>query len=453
MDRRGGTMSNSVRRMVHASAPEAVKAQQLAWNAHTPSRVVRMLTTQMRGATAHDYAAIAVPVCLFVGLNDHLTVPARAQAIKDALDTRPEAEAAAPQPSGISTPIGSFRGIRSTSNDTPAVQTIDENHAANHVSASSNEPIQRAPSDMSANGGPGWAVTYDAADFAESSGTSTGTAGRAASDEVESVCTGEAGGAGPVCELHVLRDCGHQAMVEKKEIVNAYLMRFLLGVPGLHVLDRLHTLNRGDSITDKWALKNFEKWSRTQAAGAPIRFGNGKGFVPMKVMRQDDAEHSPAAFMQRHPSVQLVLDLTSQAPPYETADASLPRYIKLSNVSKKVPGRDYVALFIQTVDEFYASICGTADNPILIAVHCHYAFNRTGFMICCYLVERAGFTVNDALAAVRRLVYSSAQSAPLLLCYMLIAGVWLTALQFKASRPPGIKHQHFIDELHLRYSS
>jgi hypothetical protein len=36
---------------------------------------------------------------------------------------------------------------------------------------------------------------------------------------------------------------------------------------------------------------------------------------------------------------------------------------------------------------------------------------------------------------------------------MLIAGVCLTALQFKASRPPGIKHQHFIDELHLRYSS
>lgn len=65
-----------------------------------------------------------------------------------------------------------------------------------------------------------------------------------------------------------------------------------------------------------------------------------------------------------------------------------------------MPEREYVALFIKTVDDFYAPLYPTDDNPIDIAVHCHYAFNRTGFMICCYLIERAGYTVSDALASV-----------------------------------------------------
>ena len=34
-----------------------------------------------------------------------------------------------------------------------------------------------------------------------------------------------------------------------------------------------------------------------------------------------------------------------------------------------------------------------------ICVHCHYGFNRTGFVICCWLMEEVGYTVNEALEA------------------------------------------------------
>ncbi len=50
----------------------------------------------------------------------------------------------------------------------------------------------------------------------------------------------------------------------------------------------------------------------------------------------------------------------------------------------------------------------------------HAGFNRTGFVVCCYLIQHAGLTVDGALAA------------------------------FAAARPPGVKHETFIAELHHR---
>lgn len=57
-----------------------------------------------------------------------------------------------------------------------------------------------------------------------------------------------------------------------------------------------------------------------------------------------------------------------------------------------------------------------------IGVHCHYGFNRTGYFIVCYLVERCGFDVQQAINL------------------------------FKEARPNGIRHSHFLDRLSVRYS-
>ena len=45
-----------------------------------------------------------------------------------------------------------------------------------------------------------------------------------------------------------------------------------------------------------------------------------------------------------------------------------------------------------------------------ICVHCHYGFNRTGFVISCWLIEEEGYGVKEALEA------------------------------FKTARPNGIRH-------------
>lgn len=65
-----------------------------------------------------------------------------------------------------------------------------------------------------------------------------------------------------------------------------------------------------------------------------------------------------------------------------------------------------------------------ASNPIdLIAVHCTHGFNRTGFLICSYLIEKHDYAVDAAVNV------------------------------FAGARPPGIYKQDYLDELLERYRS
>lgn len=82
----------------------------------------------------------------------------------------------------------------------------------------------------------------------------------------------------------------------------------------------------------------------------------------------------------------------------------------------EVPSREQVHAFIELVDEF------NTNHPLeIIGVHCTHGFNRTGFLICSYLVEKFDF---DIAAAIQT---------------------------FAASRPPGIYKQDYINELFNRY--
>ena len=70
---------------------------------------------------------------------------------------------------------------------------------------------------------------------------------------------------------------------------------------------------------------------------------------------------------------------------------------------------------------------------ITLSLSCHLAaitcpsvvsgFNRTGFVVCSYLVQALGMSVNEALAA------------------------------FEEARPPGVKHERFVKELHRRFDN
>ncbi|CAG0895731.1 unnamed protein product [Darwinula stevensoni] len=62
------------------------------------------------------------------------------------------------------------------------------------------------------------------------------------------------------------------------------------------------------------------------------------------------------------------------------------------------------------------------QNPQkIVVVHCTHGFNRTGFFICCYLVEKCDFDVGKAVA------------------------------DFAKARPPGIYREEYLQELFLRY--
>ncbi|KAI3651078.1 hypothetical protein MP228_004559 [Amoeboaphelidium protococcarum] len=173
-----------------------------------------------------------------------------------------------------------------------------------------------------------------------------------------------------------------------------------------------------DPSSEKWSLKNYEKWKATVPVSELVGGTNIRG---MKTLRHDDEDHSPAVFSQRYPNVRLIIDISKDEPPYMTnlTDFNI-IYHKIGTASKIPPTDEEVQQFCDIVQEYL--LRPGVPKDVEVGVHCHYGQNRTGFMICSYLIKVHKFDVQSAIA------------------------MWAKA------RPPGIKHQHFKDELIRRYS-
>lgn len=174
----------------------------------------------------------------------------------------------------------------------------------------------------------------------------------------------------------------------------------------------------------KWEVKNVAKWQSIEpvsdAIGQPVPI-----FRAMKTMREVDDGHSPALFAAKWSSrILAVIDISHDTPVYDprTLEDGGIAYHKFPTVSKYPPDEKEVRDFVLLVDKIRSDDSVKADTR-QIAVHCHYGFNRTGFFIVAYLVEKCGYTVQRALD------------------------------EFAEKRPPGIRHEHFLDALFLRYSS
>ncbi len=176
----------------------------------------------------------------------------------------------------------------------------------------------------------------------------------------------------------------------------------------------------------KWDVKNLQKWQKVAPVGEPI-----EGiFRPMKTLRDVDEEHTPKVFAKKWAKViKDIVDISHDNPVYNPQDleAGGIHYHKFATVSKVPPEDLEIENFISLIDKIREEQEKRAeeenwDDEYVVGVHCHYGFNRTGFFIVCYLVERCGYSVQDAIDA------------------------------FAKARPHGIKHQHFKDRLFLRYS-
>ncbi|KAK3302272.1 alkaline phosphatase-like protein [Chaetomium strumarium] len=176
----------------------------------------------------------------------------------------------------------------------------------------------------------------------------------------------------------------------------------------------------------KWDVKNIEKWRNVAPVSGPI----GGVFRAIKTLREVDEEHCPRVFVEKWGRVvKDVVDISHDNPVYDPRGLEQGgiRYHKFPTLSKVPPNDAEIRGFIDLVDKIRteqkerARAEAWADG-YAIGVHCHYGFNRTGFLIACYLVERCGFTAKEAIDA------------------------------FAKARPNGIRHEHFRDRLHVRYS-
>ncbi|KAH6680427.1 hypothetical protein B0J14DRAFT_265693 [Halenospora varia] len=181
------------------------------------------------------------------------------------------------------------------------------------------------------------------------------------------------------------------------------------------------------STSGKWDVKNLAKWQAVRPVSEPI----ANVFRAMKTLREVDDTHSPAAFSQEWKGIVTdVMDISHDLPVYDpkSLEARGIRYHKFPTVSKIPPTDDEVRNFVKFVDglkeEQKARVQeeGLDKNNVFIGVHCHYGFNRTGYFLVCYLVERCGFSLEAAIS------------------------------EFATKRPKGIKHAHFLDKLYLKYA-
>jgi len=184
------------------------------------------------------------------------------------------------------------------------------------------------------------------------------------------------------------------------------------------------------TTSGKWDVKNLKKWQSVDPCSAPI----AGVFRAMKTMREIDDTHQPREFVKHFSSrvlpdgVAMVVDISHESPVYDSKglEENGVEYHKLPTVSKLPPTVDEVEHFVSLIDQLRRSEKmqpkdGSTVHPTC-GVHCHYGFNRTGVLIISYLVERLGYRVQDAID------------------------------EFAEKRPPGIKHQHFINELYVRYA-
>ncbi|KAI8634694.1 hypothetical protein F5Y19DRAFT_485688 [Xylariaceae sp. FL1651] len=177
----------------------------------------------------------------------------------------------------------------------------------------------------------------------------------------------------------------------------------------------------------KWDVKNLAKWKSVQPVSEPI----GGIFRAMKTLREVDEEHCPRVFAAKWGNeIKDVIDISHADPVYDPKSFGVNiKYHKFPTVSKIPPTDAEVAGFINLVDkirEDQRQRSSTEPNwseDYVIGVHCHYGFNRTGYFVVCYLIERCGYGVQKAITA------------------------------FAEARPNGIRHSHFLDRLFVRYSS
>lgn len=241
-------------------------------------------------------------------------------------------------------------------------------------------------------------------------------------------------GAEVSAKIHVSHT-GHSLLLPKPEFVAGMVLNHI----EQHYPSRLHLSPawvlrvKADISGDKWGLKNEQKWLAIQGVSLNICRKGGTERAPllgMKTLREGDQMHSPRLVEQlfygepKSATVEgklvAVVDISADIPPYSPTSFEHVKYYKCATVLKVVPDLGAVRRFIQLIDDILAA--ANEESP-LVAVHCHYGFNRTGFLICCYLVERLGWTVREAVDG------------------------------FQAAKPPGIKHPHFVDALYVRYES
>jgi pimeloyl-ACP methyl ester carboxylesterase len=444
-DRRNGIRSKSVLRMAGPNAEEETKKLQLRFNKQSRSAVWQRMalgmcprnTTPRGGLPGQEtWEGLDRPIFLIGGEVDQMTPVENVRRIlaylgRDVSTMIPPSEkaslpiAAAPfNPGAAVPPIIQQRpedtGIAGS--DSPTTEAVvQRKHQDSGVDASDLPKVDNANFFISADANTtgssteGGATTADALLMSDMTSASTTTADIALTDATTPSHPAPYPHRLVVKSAIMPKPASHSLLFapSTSRIISGLISSFLADHidPRLSLAWQLQYL----STEGKWDVKNLLKWRAVQPVSSPI----ANTFRAMKTLREVDETHTPKVVAaQWSGRLSAVIDISHDNPVYDPKgleDGGI-LYQKFPTVSKQPPQPDEVQVFIDLVDKIRAE-----GRDGLIGVHCHYGFNRTGFFLVSYMVERLGYRVEDAID------------------------------EFQTQRPPGIRHSHFIDTLHVRY--
>ncbi|BDA42763.1 probable mRNA-capping enzyme at N-terminal half [Coccomyxa sp. Obi] len=184
---------------------------------------------------------------------------------------------------------------------------------------------------------------------------------------------------------------------------------------------------------DSSVLQKLQKWADYPSYGEPV---NPTRFLPMKtpmsseIIQNWSLDQPPQHVLtiqsllkdqqEKGRTVGLMIDLSNHETLYAEDLQAVDGldYVHIPLVAKTFPPAQAITQVIKTAKAYWK------EHPKnFIGIHCAYGFNRTGFVVCAYLIQVCRLNVQEALAA------------------------------FGAARPPGVKHEKFVVELSRRYSS
>ncbi|NXU04070.1 DUS11 phosphatase, partial [Buphagus erythrorhynchus] len=98
---------------------------------------------------------------------------------------------------------------------------------------------------------------------------------------------------------------------------------------------------------------------------------------------------------ERKEELGLIIDLTYTTRYYgrEELPPTL-RYSKILTMGREIPNRKTILRFKYLVKRF---LTANKDNDKLIGVHCTHGLNRTGYLVCRYLIDVEGMEPNAAI--------------------------------------------------------
>ncbi|KAK2818544.1 hypothetical protein Q5P01_024105 [Channa striata] len=148
-----------------------------------------------------------------------------------------------------------------------------------------------------------------------------------------------------------------------------------------------------------------DRWLDYKAVGKRL---HGTRFIAFKVpLKQSLNQQLPRADVfgpwelldrvrKENQELGLIIDLTFTSRYYKPQD--LPEsllFVKIFTAGHEVPKDDTILSFKRAVRTFLRD---NADNDKLIGVHCTHGLNRTGYLICRYLIDVDGMDPKEAVA-------------------------------------------------------